>query len=103
MDCEFTIEGMRRLIGIDDGPCFCVAARMAMEPDGREVAVQHVADPEGAKGGTIRFILPAPPGGGYLRSADLLAEDGTAILRVTSHVPTYLPDGGSLLIPVTVS
>lgn len=103
MDYEFTAEGMRRLLCIDDGPCFCVAARMVMEPDGREVTVQHMADPEGAKGGTIRFILPAPPGGGYLRSADLLAEDGMVILRVMSNVPTYLPDGGSLLIPVTLS
>ena len=103
LTAEFTAEGMRRLTCIDPGPCFVVAARMVMEPDGQETAVTHVPEAEPASQGRTRFILSAPPGGGYMRSADLLAEDGTVILRVNATVPLHLPDGGTLLIPVELS
>ena len=103
MTANFTPEGMRRLMCIDPGPCFVVAARMVMEPDGRAVAVTHMPDMEPASQGRTRFILQGPPGGGYMRSADLLAEDETVILRVNATVPWYLPDGSTLLIPVELS
>ena len=100
---EFTAEGLRRLMCIDPGPCFAVAARLVMEPDGREVAVAHMPDAEPASQGRTSFILPAPPGGGHMREAHLLAEDGTAILCVTATPPIYIPDGGTLLVPVEMS
>ena len=103
LTANFTPEGMRRLMCIDPGPCFVVAARMAMEPDGQETAVTHVPEAEPATQGRTRFLLSAPPGGGHMRSADLLAEDGTVILRVNATVPLYIPDGGTLLIPVELS
>ena len=103
MSAHFTPEGMRRLMCIDPGPCFVVAARMVMEPDGREAPVTHVPEAEPATQGRTRFILSAPPGGGWMRSADLLAEDETVILRVNATPPVHIPDGGTLLIPVELS
>ena len=100
---EFTAEGLRRLMCIDPGPCFAVAARIVTEPDGREVAVAHMPDTEPASQGSTRFILQAPPGGGYMREAHLLAEDGTVIICVRATPPVYLPDGGTLLVPVEMS
>jgi hypothetical protein len=100
----FTEAGLRRAMCVDPGPVFCTAARLVMEPDGCEVAVQHMPDLEPATQGRTRFILPAPPGGGYVRSGELLAEDGTAIIYVDfSTRPVYLPDGGTLLIPMEIS
>ena len=101
---KFTETGLRRAMCIDQGPVFCVAARLVMEPDGREITVQHTPDPEGATHGRTAFILPAPAGGGYVRSADLLAEDGTAIFCVSfDGRPVFLPEGGTLLVPVSIS
>jgi hypothetical protein len=100
---EFTDTGLRRLMCIEDGPCFAIAARLVLEPDGREVDVAHVPDAEPASQGRTRFILPAPPGGGYLREALMLAGDGTAIIRVTSTPPLWLPGGATLLVPVEMS
>ena len=100
---EFTPEGMRRLLCIDEGPCFVVAATMTLAPDGRQTPVTHIPEAEPATQGRTRFILAAPPGGGHMRSADLLAEDGAVILRVNATVPVYIPDGGTLLIPVELT
>ena len=99
----FTDAGLRRLMCTEDGPCLVTAARLVLEPDGREVNVAHVPDAEPASAGRTRFILPAPPGGGYLREALMLAEDEAAIIRVTSTPPLWLPDGSTLLVPVEMS
>ena len=100
---EFTPEGLRRLMCIDPGPCFVTAAALVMEPDGREIPVTHVPDTEPASQGLTRFILPAPPGGGYMREAHLLAEDGTVILRVRATPAVYIPHGGTLLVTMEMT
>ena len=99
---SFTPEGWARATCTSPGPCFVTSAVMTLEPDGREVAVAHMPDTEPATQGHTRFILDAPPGGGHVRHADLFAEDGVAIIRV-SNIQAWVPDGGTLLIPMEIS
>lgn len=98
---SFTPEGMARATFQSPGPCFVTSAVMTLEPDGREVAVAHMPDTEAASQGRTRFILSAPPGGGHVRYADLLAEDGAAIIRVA--IGAWVPDGGTLLVPMEIT
>jgi hypothetical protein len=97
----FTETGWRRLVFAEPGPCFVTSAVMILEPDGRKIAVTHMPDTEAASQGRTRFILSAPPGGGHVRYADLLAEDGAAIIRVA--IGAWVPDGGTLLVPIEVT
>jgi hypothetical protein len=99
----FTARGMRRLMFAEPGPCFVVAAKLVMEPDGREIEVPYMPDPQAASQGRTCLILDAPPGGGYMREAVLLAEDGAAIMHVGRGAPLWLPDGGTLFVSIEIT
>jgi hypothetical protein len=100
MRAEFTPEGWARVCGKAPGPCTATSAVLALEPDGEQVTVMLIPDTEPASSGRTVILIGAPPGGGVVRSADLIAEDGTAILRVRMARPVFIEDGGTLLVQV---
>lgn len=96
-----TPAGMRRTMFQEQGSVFVTEVRLEME-DGRHVSVAFMPDPEPATQGMTRFIMSAPSGGGWMRGADLLAEDGCSIFRINASPAIWLEDGDHVVIPLTV-
>jgi hypothetical protein len=96
-----TPEGFRRTTFVEPGPVFVTAVRLDLD-DGRQVSVPFMPDPEPATQGMTRFMMSAPPGGGWMRGADLLAEDGCSIFRISADPALWLSDGSQVVIPLTV-
>ncbi|SRR5579859_252778 len=94
-----TNRGLRRSMFVEDGPVFVTVVRIEMD-DGRQVSVPFMPDPEPARQGMTRFMMSAPPGGGTMVGADLLAEDGCPIFRIDGRL--WLEDGAQVVIPLTV-
>lgn len=96
-----TREGMRRTMFVEPGPVFVTTVRLNLE-DGRQASVPFMPDPEPATQGMTRFMMEAPPGGGWMSGADLLAEDGCPIFRISATPAIWLPGGSTIVIPLTV-
>src|SRR5437899_7113094 len=90
----FTERGSRRAVFLEPGPVAVCAAEYTLAHASGTVRVP-LALPLGppATQGRITVTLPAPPGGGVIEQADLLAEDGAAVFRL--HPRVYVPDGGT--------
>lgn len=96
-----TSDGIRRSMFVEPGPVFVTTVRVDLA-DGSHVSVPFMPDPEPATQGMTRFMMSAPPGGGWMRGADLLAEDGCPIFRVSADPALWLEDGDQVVIPLTV-
>lgn len=88
----FTGQGSLRAVFLEPGPVAVCAAEYTL--DSGEVMRVPLTLPLGppASRGRIAITLPAPPEGGVIRQADLLAEDDVAIFRLYPNV--YVPPGG---------
>lgn len=97
----FTRQGSLRSVFLEPGPVAVCTAEYTL--DSGEVARVPLTLPLGppASEGRITVTLPPPPGGGIIRQADLLAEDGVAIMRLYPRV--YVPDGGTWQFEVGLS
>ena len=84
----FTEHGTRRAIFLEPGPVAVCAAEYTL--DSGAVVRVPLTLPLGpaASGGRMTVTLPGPPGGGVVRQASLLAEDGVAIFRLYPN--TYI-------------
>lgn len=100
-----TPDGIARALFLDPGPCLVTTVRMQLD-DGREVITPFTRPTAPATSGMIRVSLPAPPGGGCLVSADLLAEDGTPIFCFGPGIqglPRVLRDGEELTLTASLT
>jgi hypothetical protein len=97
----FTEQGSRRAVYLEPGPVAVCAAEYTL--DSGEMVRVPLALPLGppATEGRITVTLPAPPGGGVIERADLLAEDGAAIFRL--HPCVYVQDGDTLTWQIDAS
>jgi hypothetical protein len=87
----FTEQGSRRAVFLEPGPVAVCVAEYVLG-SGRTARVPLTL-PLGAPAtqGRITVTLPAPPGGGFIEQADLLAEDGVVIFRLYPGI--YAQDG----------
>jgi len=95
----FTELGSRRAVLLEPEPAAVCVAEYTL--DSGKTARVPLTLPLGppASGGRITITLPGAPGGGIIRRADLLAEDGVAIFRLYPDV--WVGDGDILQYEVT--
>lgn len=96
----WSMEAAMRLHGLMPGPCTPQVVRYELS-DGRSVDLPlslPIAAPA-SRGRTV-MTLPAPPGGGDIKRAELLAEDSSQILEVRCTPPIEVAGGDTWSVPV---